>query len=189
MFKKGFHYIFTWKIAVLLLLGLLASDAVFYYITRSPIEGTYGHAWAALNNVRDTALPDIIKIDLYVFIIIAVLIFFASLLMSHRISGPLYRFMRTAEALAGGDLSVRVKLREKDEMKDVAGEMEAAVRELRDRMADIRSAAEELKETAERLEAESGHAGGGRETELAGLVVRLSGFSKVLNDRLSYFRT
>ncbi len=41
-------------------------------------------------------------------------------LMSHRTAGPMFHFKKVFAAIAGGDLSARVKLRPKDDFQDVA---------------------------------------------------------------------
>lgn len=53
--------------------------------------------------------------------------------LSHRISGPVYRFTQTLRKVAQGDFSQVVKLREKDEMQDLRAqinEMQAGLRNL-----------------------------------------------------------
>lgn len=44
---------------------------------------------------------------------------FLSLLLSNKMAGPVYRFERSADVVAGGDLTHRVKLRQGDELGDL----------------------------------------------------------------------
>ncbi len=46
--------------------------------------------------------------------LLLILLVMHSMLVSHRIAGPLYRFRRVFESVAGGDLSVRAGVRQKD---------------------------------------------------------------------------
>ena len=53
-------------------------------------------------------------------LLISPLIFLLGLLFSHRIAGPVYRIEKTLEEIARGNLSLRIKLREGDELVDLA---------------------------------------------------------------------
>ncbi|MDD5089507.1 MAG: HAMP domain-containing protein [Candidatus Wallbacteria bacterium] len=50
----------------------------------------------------------------------AILLSFASLFISHRIAGPIYRFEQSAKTISSGDLTMRVKLRKGDELQSLA---------------------------------------------------------------------
>src|SRR5207244_375067 len=59
------------------------------------------------------------------------LVFALSLVFSHFIAGPIYRFEKTVEAMRDGDLTIVVRLRPRDEFKELAGlfnEMLASLR-------------------------------------------------------------
>ena len=45
------------------------------------------------------------------------------ILLSHRIAGPIYRISKYIDSLKAGDYSRDIKLRKKDELKDVAGKL------------------------------------------------------------------
>jgi methyl-accepting chemotaxis protein len=50
---------------------------------------------------------------------------FIGLVISHRVAGPLYHFKRVFKALNAGNLTERVRLRPKDDFRDVADECNA----------------------------------------------------------------
>ncbi|MHB9155895.1 MAG: hypothetical protein ACYC5N_09455 [Endomicrobiales bacterium] len=63
--------------------------------------------------------------------LLTVFVLFASLIISHRIAGPVYRFKRLFNAITKeGDLTLDYSLRDKDELKDLAGEIGAAIQRL-----------------------------------------------------------
>lgn len=43
-----------------------------------------------------------------------------SVYITHKLAGPIYRFEKTAKDVINGDLSVRIRLRKKDDLKDLA---------------------------------------------------------------------
>lgn len=66
------------------------------------------------------------------------------ILLSHRVAGPAYRFMRTFEAMRDGDLSVDVHLRRGDYLTDVADSYNEMIGTLRAEVAGVQDAAREL---------------------------------------------
>ncbi len=51
---------------------------------------------------------------------IAIMICFLSVFVSHKIAGPVYRLEESAKIIASGDFSRRIKLRQGDELQDLA---------------------------------------------------------------------
>ena len=68
-----------------------------------------------------------------------------SLYLTHRLAGPLYRFEQTARELIRGNLALRIRLRKRDELHELAGllnevfdMLEQAFRDIRDSEAHVR---------------------------------------------------
>jgi methyl-accepting chemotaxis protein len=75
-----------------------------------------------LDQLRSVIL---VKLVLYLGII-----FLVSLFVSHRFAGPIYRFEKSAQIIAGGDLTHRVSLRTGDELIELQEEFNAMVSSL-----------------------------------------------------------
>jgi len=90
-----------------------------------------------LNSVNKSLIPKVM--------ILVVFIFIGGIFISHRIAGPMYRFQKTAEAIASGDLRVNFNIRKTDEMKDMALTLEGMIEALRKDMEKIKKLAEEGK--------------------------------------------
>ena len=75
-----------------------------------------------------------------IFLLLAV----HSLFASHRIAGPLYRFRKTFEAIANGDLTVRARLRSRDHLTEEAVLLNRMVEQLGDAIRDVQEARREL---------------------------------------------
>ncbi|MBI4397529.1 MAG: methyl-accepting chemotaxis protein [Candidatus Omnitrophica bacterium] len=54
------------------------------------------------------------------YIILILLIAWASIYLTHKIAGPLYRFQQSCRHLSSGDLTLRIHLRKFDEAKEIA---------------------------------------------------------------------
>ena len=88
--------------------------------------------------------------------VVLVLLAFHSVLLSHRIAGPLYRFRTVLKAMAEGDLSVWVRLRPTDYLTQEADLLNETIAALRQKISGIeeqsialRAAVSELKRTLE----------------------------------------
>ena len=68
---------------------------------------------------------------LYLSVLALAVVFGLTLFFSHFIAGPLYRFEKTLEQMREGDLSVIVRLRKHDELKDTAECFNQALTSLR----------------------------------------------------------
>ena len=68
------------------------------------------------------------------------------LFLTHRLAGPLYRFEQTIKAILSGDLSVRIRLREKDEFQELALLLNQAIIEIDQRLGAIEKKGQELEE-------------------------------------------
>lgn len=89
--------------------------------------------------------------------VVSLLLIVHGVFFSHRIAGPLYRFRRIFQSVAGGDLTVRTSIRKSDYLHAEAqclGEMVNALREkiglIEARHAEMASQLERLKEAAAR---------------------------------------
>ncbi len=54
-----------------------------------------------------------------------------SIFITHRIAGPVYRFKKVLAEISGGNLDISIKLRDKDDLKDLAEEFNLVISELR----------------------------------------------------------
>ncbi len=82
-----------------------------------------------------------------------ILVLFAhSVFVSHRIAGPLHRFLAVWRSIAAGDLSMRVKIRARDYLKEEARIFDEALEGLRQRIAGLRARGRVLDQALEKLD-------------------------------------
>jgi methyl-accepting chemotaxis protein len=75
----------------------------------------------------------------------------ASILISHKIAGPAYRFKRSVMSIAEGDLTTKFNLRRDDEFKDLADSLGKMVSSLRERIGGILSSVNEISSGLDKL--------------------------------------
>lgn len=100
---------------------------------------------ALLPLVSQVARLNLIKMAIFLGIM-----FLVSLFVSHRFAGPIYRFERSAQAVATGDLTHRVSLRTGDDLVELQDEMNAMISALQRLVQKDRTLVEHL---SSRLEA------------------------------------
>lgn len=100
-------------------------------------------------DVLHSALRSVNKSMAPKMIILAVVIFIGGIFISHRIAGPMYRFEKSADAIAKGDLSVNFYVRKSDEMKHMAVSLEDMVESLRKDIDRIKIISVDFKESVD----------------------------------------
>jgi methyl-accepting chemotaxis protein len=71
-----------------------------------------------------------------------VLVVIASMFLSHRVAGPLYRFEKSLEEMNSGNFDFKIRLRSKDEGKELAGMLNDLNSMLSSQLGEMRSLAE-----------------------------------------------
>ncbi len=106
------------------------------------------------------AMADILKeanLKLIPRLIVFILaIALASIFISHKIAGPIYRFERQAKAIGEGDLTPKFKLRKGDELKDLADALQGMVDALRNKIEGVLKSLNEFKGRLEELSQRAG---------------------------------
>ncbi len=147
-----FRYIGRMIIGIIVM-AMIVSFTVYYTTWARIMDEFYNVARIAsrfaplFNSINQTLL-----VILLVFLVLVVIF---SVFISHRIAGPIYRFEKTLQAIAGGDMTMRVDLRKRDEFKQLADAMNEMVGELRNSLSSNRTLIEEMISIFERIE-ESG---------------------------------
>jgi methyl-accepting chemotaxis protein len=131
--KKGFQLRLI--IIILLLVTIVANltGGVVYGILKTELARDWLARMFSLRT-DEVLLPAVILAELFSVILVA----FISLFVTHRIAGPVYRFEKVCEEVEAGRFDVRVRLREKDEFKDLADAFNQMLLTLEDKLARIK---------------------------------------------------
>lgn len=77
-----------------------------------------------------------------------------SIFLTHRIAGPIFAFNRMAKTIAAGDLTIRTRLREKDEFKDLGSSFNLMADNLETLLVDLKEEYQHLSSYISELEKE-----------------------------------
>ena len=86
-------------------------------------------------------LPGVVIAELVSILVVC----FICIFVTHTIAGPVYRMERVAKSIGEGDLTNFIKLRPKDELKDLADAMNDMTMGLRSRVSSIKEGSEKIK--------------------------------------------
>ncbi len=115
-------------LAVTVIIVILTAFVTYYFINLS-ISTT-----PILENLSTTEIimvkKLILKTIITVTIIIVILIISEGIFFLHRLTGPIYVIQKMINLVAEGDLTIEVKLRKSDELKDLAQEFQKMVNKL-----------------------------------------------------------
>lgn len=129
---------------VLIAVGLSAVVAalILYFYARQEVVGSFFDAHIKLRRVSDLLLPVVLSGSLVSLISGAML----ALFLPQKIAGPLYRVEMGLKSVEEGDLSVTVKLRENDTLKDFAGRVDETISTLRSRVRELKDGLDGLEQ-------------------------------------------
>lgn len=121
------HYMLLMVICVLCGLAIMAFELC---VTLNELFDTYP---VLMQPMYDRFLPIasdfFYKIAIYVLLVIII-----SAILSHKMAGPVYRFEQTCKAIAKGDFSQRVRLRQGDQLVELQDEFNKMMDEVEKRL-------------------------------------------------------
>ncbi|MGA1824599.1 MAG: hypothetical protein ACMUIP_08020 [bacterium] len=137
LIKKIFQTKFIVLFLCLILAGSVISGTIFYLKTNVELGEEYGKAHSKLK-----ATGEIIQPNLYVsfgigILLMAVAAILLTLLFSHRVAGPLYRFEESAMEISRGNLFVNTKIRGSDQTQELSEAFTVMTEQLREKLGDI----------------------------------------------------
>ncbi|MGA1876312.1 MAG: hypothetical protein ACMUIA_11960 [bacterium] len=183
MFQTKFILLFL----LLVILSSITSGIVLYQRTNMDLGYRYGEAHSKLKKTGEILLPNVLLGNIIAVVVIGAASVVITLLISHKVAGPLYRFEKNTEQIAQGDLTVITKLRQSDQIQGLAGSLTKMTAELREKLLDVRKNSEKLPILVDEMKRLSQ-----KETissqELSGIAARLSRISSDFQESFKNFK-
>ena len=146
--KKGFQ---TRLITIILLLVIIVANltgGIVYGILKIDFLRENLQQIFSLQSADDILLPAVLVAEFISFLIVAVI----GLFISHRMAGPVYRFEKVTEEIGSGNFAFWVKLREKDEFKELADSFNVMMDNLTEHVFRVKDTFETIKNELEKNE-------------------------------------
>jgi len=118
--KKEFQTDFSIKFLILIALESVLAIALFVYFSRGTVITGYSGTELVIAKTGEYFLPTVLLANLAIIGVTAIAGFIVMVAYSHKIAGPLYRFEKSIDEMASGDLTSRFTLRANDQLEELA---------------------------------------------------------------------
>lgn len=181
--ENAFQVQFIMKFCMLVVLGGVFTIALLYAFGSRSTTVAIANSRVIVRSTSDFILPVLIQTVAIVVVLVGAVTYSMTLLFTHRIAGPLYRMKKVAGELCKGDFSSGFKLRAHDQVKDVAENLNQAIKNNREKLSDAKIKAAQLLLKLERFPVNVVSA---EYREAVSLIKETAG---ELNESLGFFKT
>jgi methyl-accepting chemotaxis protein len=129
---------------IISLIGNILAVTAFNLLALKQLDILMWSTHISITSTDELVRPVFIVVNVVNFVFVAVLLGLTGFLMLKKTSGPLIRMSRDIRKITEGDLSSRIALRQKDDFKDVADELNRMTGELRERFINLKDKYEGL---------------------------------------------
>ena len=144
--KKTFQLKFIGVLLTLIISGSLILGWVIYRMANQALAQTFYRSHLQIKSTWEILFPAVtVATGLAIFITGTITIAMV-LIFSHRIAGPLFRVEKNMEEVAKGDLTVKTKLRDSDELEMLARTLNLLTERLNKQMKEIKTGIRKLSE-------------------------------------------
>lgn len=143
---------FIFRYFVLSFVGVLLFALVFSYLSQDNLTIAYDGQQLRIGATPMVLLRELVEAHWFFLVTAGVFIAIVSMLLTHRVAGPLYRFEKTFEAMSERDLSWKVVLRAKDEAKQTAARLNEAGETIGRDLREILARSEEVDRLLEEMQ-------------------------------------
>lgn len=186
--KKKFQIDFTIKFLIIILIEVILAIGFFIYLSRGTLTTGFVGSDFRIAKTSEFFLPTLFLSNLIILAITGVIGIAVLIVMSHRIAGPLHRFEKVLEEIGKGDLTHRFKLRDNDQLSELADSITELTVSMDKRISDAKLKIQELSE----LHTEIQSVLSGKPTadkEIKGQLSAVSEKIEELEEAVNYFRT
>lgn len=121
---KKFQAKFILRFCLINIVACVLIGALVYYMNGQTNTVAFENLRVVVKSTSDFILPILLQVIVIVSVLVALATIVIVLLMSHRISGPLFGLTGQIRNLAKGDLSQPIRIRASDQLQQVAAELE-----------------------------------------------------------------
>ena len=131
---KKFQTNFIFKFCLIVVAGSLLIGAILLALTAGTTTVAIENTKVSVKNTADFLWPIIIITLLLVTLFSGLAVGILSLLISHKISGPLYRIKEEVKKLRSGDLTANFHIRKGDQLQELANDLKEMSANLQDKL-------------------------------------------------------
>jgi methyl-accepting chemotaxis protein len=148
---RNFQNPFIAKFFMMVAAGSLVMGTIVYFFCTQTVTTLFKDSRLKIISTADFILPGLLFSIISVIAVVGLATAFMALYTSHRIAGPVFRLRRDLENFRSGDLKQVFSLRDKDEIKPLAAELDKMARSVQKNVAALKEEADALESIAGEL--------------------------------------
>jgi len=145
--KKEFQFRFILKFCLLILLGAAISTCLLVFLSQGSLTYSLENSKLVIKNTSMAILPAVIYTNLITLGLTSLAVITVTLFVSHKIAGPLFRFEEDLKIIGKGDLTKIIRLRQEDQISDLAQSLNEMTSNLHDKVENIQNRMDRLIES------------------------------------------
>ncbi|MDA8125833.1 MAG: methyl-accepting chemotaxis protein [Deltaproteobacteria bacterium] len=153
---KRFQSLFVVKFLIVLIAAAIVALGLFLYYTSGTITIGYDGSEINLDQTNDYFLRTLLISFIGLIVVTSLIATTVIVFISHKIAGPLFHFKKNLAEISRGDLTVRMRLRENDQCKALAENINEMTSVMDAKMGIVKAQAVEL---ARLIDASAGNPG------------------------------
>jgi len=181
--EKSFQANFILKFCALVVLGGLLTIGLLYLLAMKSTTVSFANSRVVVRTTADFILPILIQTTAIVVIIVGFATVVVTLLVSHKIAGPLFRIKKVMGELGAGDFSQEFHIRQLDQLQDLADTFNDSIKKMKEKIQALKNDSEKLRHELDNIS----------ENEVSenkrALLLELKKISEELTKASSYFKT
>ncbi|MDD5130151.1 MAG: HAMP domain-containing protein [Candidatus Omnitrophica bacterium] len=120
MVKMEFQRDFIIKFCAIIVFAALILAGIVYALSTKSTTAVFENSRLIIKSTADFLLPLLLLSSLVAIIATGTLTIIFTLIISHRIAGPLYRLEKDIAEVNNGNLNMEIRVRKDDELQDLA---------------------------------------------------------------------
>lgn len=136
--KKDFQTRFIIRFLLILLAGGILSIGLTLLSTTGTLTSAFVNSKLEIKSTALAIMPSVIFTTVITTLILGIIVVLVTLVVSHKIAGPMYRFEKDIDRIGSGDLKHRINIRKGDQFQEMALALNKMVLDLNTKLSDIR---------------------------------------------------
>ncbi len=146
--KKEFQAKFILKFCVIIFVGAIISTGLLFLLSQGTLTSSFHQSRLTIKSTAIAILPAVILTNLITLGLISLTAIIIILFVSHKIAGPMLRLEKDIKDIGKGDLTKKIRLRKKDQVTELAEEINRMTENYHKKILDIQTRVENLLELA-----------------------------------------
>ncbi|MCD6298210.1 MAG: methyl-accepting chemotaxis protein [Deltaproteobacteria bacterium] len=151
--KKGYQFVFILKFCLIVIAGAVISTGLLFLFSQGTLTSSFRNSSLAIEKTGFAILPSVLYTNIITLILILLATITVVLFISHKIAGPMFRFEKELKEIGQGNLTKSIRLRNKDQITDMATDLNSMTASLHDKVTAIQNDVEQVIEFASKQNA------------------------------------